>query len=317
MEPERPEDRGLRRRGAVLTASDALAWLEELRTQVPSLRSESTPRPYWSQKQGRPAANAATDLHATVTRCRAVISEFERQNWFARTLGYECVDDFGDRDGDGDVTLADVLERRVGKPHLADLPTERWTEDDLCDFIEVLHDIAARPTRETFHSWNECGWHPMEFDRAFGQALYRWRMNQVLEASTLGLRLAAEGDDIGRLVRVLPGGLDDLVVALATVEAGGDPSVPHAIGLRRHGASREDRRSAVRELADVLEAHRALIKDKLLSKDEDALFVIANKFDIRHRGANQHNDYPDEYLDWLFHWYLATVELIRRISRRD
>ena len=24
-------------------------------------------------------------------------------------------------------------------------------------------------------------------------------------------------------------------------------------------------------------------------------------------------DYGDEYLDWLFHWYLATIDLIDRI----
>lgn len=237
----------------------------------------------------------------------------ERQHWFARTLGYECFDG----NGDSDVTLADVLERRVGKRHLASLPPEEWTEDDLCDFIEVMHDIAARPDRGWFHSYSGCGWHPTDYDRASGQSLYRWHLNRVLEASALGLHLAGEGEDIGRMVRVLPGGLNDLVVKLADVAATGDPSVPHAIGMfRRHGATREDRRSAVRELADVLEAHRALLQNKLLSKDEDALFLIANKFDIRHRGANQRNDYPDEYLDWLFHWYLATVDLVRRISPR-
>jgi len=237
----------------------------------------------------------------------------ERQHWFARSLGYECCDG----NGDSDVTLADVLERRIGKRQLASLPTEEWTEDDLCDFIEVMHDIAARPTRGWFHSYSGCGWHPADYDRASGQSLYRWHLNRVLAASTLGLRLAGEGDDIGRMVRVLPGGLGDLVVELADVAATGDASVPHAIGMfRRHGATREDRRSAVRELADVLEAHRALLKDKLLKKDEAALFLIANKFDIRHRGANQQNEYPVEYLDWLFYWYLATVDLTQRISQR-
>lgn len=241
------------------------------------------------------------------------MSDLEEQHWFARVLGFECFDG----NGDSDVTLADVLERRVGKRHLASLPTDQWTEDDLCDYVEVQHDIAARPIRGWFHSYSGCGWHPVDYDRASGQALYRQRMNQVLEASTLGLRLAAEGDDVGRIVRVLPGGLDDLVMELADVAATGDRSVPHAIGLfRRHGATREDRRSAVRELADVLEGHRQLLKDELMSKDEDALFLIANKFGIRHRGANQKTDYPDEYLDWLFHWYLATVDLVRRLSQR-
>lgn len=313
MEPERAKGRPLRRRGPVLTANDSLAWLENLRLQVPTLRSESSPRTYWSQKQGSVAADPVIDLQTTVTRCRGAISDLERQNWFARTLGYQCVDDFSDPE----TTLPDVLARRVGKGQLATLPDEEWTEDDLCDFIEVMHDIAARPTREHLHQWNECGWHPDDYDRASGQTLYRWRLNSVLEASVLGLRLADEGEDVGRMVRVLPGGLDDLVVELAELAVTNDPSVPHAIGMfRRHGASREDRRSAVRELADVLEADRELLNAKLFSKDEDALFYIANKFDIRHRGSKQHNDYPDEYLDWIFYWYLATIDLVRRLSQR-
>src|SRR5699024_6355549 len=153
-----------------------------------------------------------------------------------------------------------------------------------------------------------------DYDRTSGQALYRWRINQVLATSTLELRLADEGDDIGRMVRVLPDGLDDLVAKLADVSSTGDSSIPHAIGLfRRHGATREDRRSAVRELADVLEGHRELLQAELLSKDEGALFQIANKFGIRHRGADQRTDYADEYLDWLFQWYLATVDLVYRL----
>lgn len=235
------------------------------------------------------------------------------EHWFSRTLGFDCVDG----NGDSDTTMADVLERRVGKPHLLALSADQWTEDDLCDYVEVLHDISARPSRGWFHSFSSCGWHPADYDRASGQALYRWRINRVLESSTLGLRLAAEGEDIGRVVRVLPSGLDELVLELVEVGATGDATVPHAIMLfRRHGATREDRRAAVRALADVFEAHRALLKEELLSKDEGALFQIANQFGIRHRNADQKSNYPDEYLDWLFHWYLATVDLIRRIHQR-
>lgn len=297
-----------------MTSDASLDWLEQLRVQVSRLRAESAPRPYWSQKQGRPAAATASDLHTTVTRCRSVISELENHHWFARTLGFGCVDGHGD----SDTSMADVLERRVGKRQLADLPAEQRTADELCDYIEVLHDIAARPSRGWFHSFGGCGWHPADYDRASGQALYRWRLNQVLEASTLGLQMAAEGEDIGRVVRVLPSGLDELVVELADVSATGDATVPHAIMLfRRHGATREDRRAAVRALADVLEAHRPLLKEELLSKDEGALFQIANQFEIRHRNADQRTTYPDEYLDWLFHWYLATVDLIRRVVQQQ
>lgn len=293
-----------------MTREAALVWLEQLFKEAPGMRAESAPRPYWSQRHSRAAPAQATDLATTVHRCRAAIQDMEREDWFARTLGYDCVDG----NGEANTTLGEVLGRCVGKPQLAGQADEAWTEDDLCDYVEVLHDLAARPTRGWVHSYSGCGWHPTDFDRASGQALYRWRLNQVLDASTLNLQLANEGEDIGRVVRVLPSGLDQLVTDLADLGATDDPTVPHAITLfRRHGATREDRRAAVRELADVLEAHRPLLKEKVWSKDEGALFQIANTFEIRHRNASQQNDYPDEYLDWIFHWYLATVDLIRRL----
>ncbi|MGW1616541.1 hypothetical protein ACWCQZ_45340 [Streptomyces sp. NPDC002285] len=40
-----------------------------------------------------------------------------------------------------------------------------------------------------------------------------------------------------------------------------------------------------------------------------ALFEIANRYDLRQRG-----DYGEPFLDWIFWWYLATVELANRIT---
>ncbi len=66
----------------------------------------------------------------------------------------------------------------------------------------------------------------------------------------------------------------------------------------------------------MLEQRRALLDAQLLSKDENALFQIANEFDLRHRRADQRDDYGDDYLDWIFWWYLGTVELTNRLLRR-
>ena len=65
-----------------------------------------------------------------------------------------------------------------------------------------------------------------------------------------------------------------------------------------------------------LEERRQLIKAELGSADEGALFQIANKFAIRHQRAGQQADYDPAFLDWIFWWYLATVELTERIISR-
>jgi hypothetical protein len=68
----------------------------------------------------------------------------------------------------------------------------------------------------------------------------------------------------------------------------------------------------------VLEDRRSLIKAELVSKDSGALFDIANNFDLRHRRADQRTDYDPAFLDWIFWWYLATIELTDQLlTRRD
>jgi hypothetical protein len=135
----------------------------------------------------------------------------------------------------------------------------------------------------------------------------------------LGLRLAEDGEDLGRLVRVEPTGLGDLPEkALQAATPGTAERVRHAIALfRSRTAGVAERRSAVIALAGILEERRGLLKAELLTKDEGALFQIANAFAIRHQRANQQGDYDRAFLDWLFWWYLGTVNLTDQLLARQ
>jgi len=55
--------------------------------------------------------------------------------------------------------------------------------------------------------------------------------------------------------------------------------------FRRRGNSLDDKRDAVRDLADVLEFLRPKLKDAFDSQDERDLFNIANNYAIRHHLA--------------------------------
>ncbi len=290
----------------------AIAWLEELLGDVDSLRMVAKPRPYRSQRAGEPTPKES-DLPAIVRRVRALLREFEAENFFARTLGYDCVDS----NGSSDTSPEEELDKRLGKRGLWAAKDNEYSLDDLCDLIEVFHDLAARPTRDYYHSFSDCGYHPRAFNVTSGQALYRWRVNSLLDLTTFDLRLATAGEDIGRMVAVPSLGVGDLIEDVLAVDASsadGD-EVRHAIAtFRDRQSTRESRRAAVVALARVLEAYRPMMKKRLVSKDEDALFEIANRFDLRHNNASQYRDFPDEYLDWIFYWYLATAELCRRLS---
>jgi hypothetical protein len=296
--------------------NSSLAWLDELLEDLPSLRQAQQPRPYYSQRQVMAAPEPRASLAQVVKRARACVSELDAQHFFARTLGFECVDAMGEVS----TNITEEFEWRVGKSSLLHTRDDDWTPDDLYDFVEVYHDLAARPTTGSYHSYGGCGLHPSAFHVASGQALFRWRINAILAASILGTALAEDGEDVGRIVNAPPVGLDDLSSeALANAHETSDAAeVVHAIALfRGRNASREVQRSAILTLARIMEGHRKLLKKHLLSSDEAALFEIANKFDLRHNRPDQKKDYSDEFLEWIFYSYLATVELARKLTVRS
>jgi hypothetical protein len=63
---------------------------------------------------------------------------------------------------------------------------------------------------------------------------------------------------------------------------------------RHHGSSLDDRRQAVRDLADVLEYLRPNVKLIIDKKDESDLFNIINNFGIRHHNVQQKTDYDPQ-----------------------
>ncbi len=295
-------------------AAAELAWLRELLGDVPGLPEQQRPRPYWSQRTSSSPAEPEP-WPSVVHRLRALINEFERDHYFAEVLGYDCVDG----NGQSDSSVEHELGSRVGKPDLLGKADADWSESDLCDFIEVFHDLAARPTRGWYHDFCNCGFHPARFSRKSGQALYRWRVNRLLDGTSLDVRLAEEGEDIGRMIRVAPAGVAQLTSDALTSSTGEDrDEVAHAVALfRARDASRHQQRSAIVALAGILEHRRALLKEELPRKDEAPLFEIANKFDLRHRKPDQHADYDDAFLEWVFYWYLATVHLTNQLIARQ
>lgn len=145
--------------------------------------------------------------------------------------------------------------------------------------------------------------------------MYRWRVNTLLTEQDTDLELAETGKDRGLLVHRTSDGRQQLFdQARLHVVDGNHDRIEHAITLfRRRTASLEDKRSACKDLADVLENRRPFIKANFHGKDAGVLFDIANSFGIRHHDGKQRLDYPEEYLDWTFWWYLATIDLTNRL----
>ncbi len=212
----------------------------------------------------------------------------------------------------------ECIDRMYCNVYGPQLQPEQWDTDTFYGLIEVFHDLSVRPRERWFHQFDGCGWHYRAFGRDTGQALYRWRVNRLLDGAEVGLRLAEDGEDVGRLVHVVDDGRADLLEgALATPEPDVRGRVEHAIALfRGRGATEHDTRSAVITLAGILEERRQLIRTDIGRDDEGALFSLANNFAIRHHRRGQQGDYDPAFLDWMFWWYLATIELTDQILAR-
>lgn len=297
------------------TLNERHRFLQNLLRRADQLHEASQHRrPYWSQRQRGVPAHTARQAE-TARQFVALVSELDALGYFERAFGKDCVDD------PAEVDASDVIEYEIGVPDLWPLPAHLLSDnlDLFCDVVEVLHDLVARPGKRHFHSFSGCGWHHGQFSIETGRTIYRWRVNQLLARSDLGLRLAEDGEDIGRMVTVPGDARGELVETMANRDDGetGD-QVRHAIALfRDRGADRHSKRSAVVQLCHVLEERRQFLKQNLLSKDEGALFHIANQFNLRHQNDNQQGNYDEAFLDWMFWWYLATIDLTDRIATRD
>lgn len=84
------------------------------------------------------------------------------------------------------------------------------------------------------------------------------------------------------------------------------------------GSGSDEKKSAIKELADILETLRDDFSKLELSKDENDLFQIANTYAIRHANKTQKSDYNQEiFYDFIFILYLNQIKLIENLKNRN
>lgn len=291
------------------------SFLRDLMSRADVLNEDpQAKRPLWRQRRGvitESAASPPATLDLLVSRFIELVNDLEWLGYFDRAFTKDCVDD--QRGREPEQYLLQHLDTDLPWP--LDPSALIDNRDLFYDVVEVLHDVAARPRDGWEHNYGECGWHGKQFDSTSGRTVYRWRVNKLLGRYAVKLRLADDGDEVGRLVATTDDVRNDLINTAITRATPSVDRVQHGVEqFRKRGATRTDKRAAARDLADVLELRRKSVLTEALTKTHAGeLFHIANKFDIRHYAEDQKADYPDYYLDWIFWLYLATIELTDNI----
>lgn len=278
------------------------------------LRGEMREKGYYSVRTGKNPRGAKFDLDGLRQLVLSVYNAFRNRDFFQEAFGYECVDS-GSVPGSLGEDVSGAVFLALRKNNLWPWPERagEYGEDDLFDMLEFLYDQVSKPVDGYFHSYSGCGMHYSTFNRPDGQAEFRAALNPVLASYEDGFTLSDTGE-----ILVLPEpGLAPLTDATLPPH---DPEnvegrVQAAVArFRRHHASLDDRRQAVRDLADVLEFIRPKVKAVLTQKDEADLFNIANNFGVRHHNDQQKTRYEAAiWYSWMFYYYLATIHAALRL----
>ncbi len=282
--------------------------------------------PYFSERHGRAPRDEPLDFDEVRRLVINVLDSLREQGYFQQAFGYECVD--GDKNGEVGADPDAFFLRKIRREHVwpywhidPRTPTllrttwaEKWDADTLFDVVEVLHDLVSKPSKGRMHTFANCGYHASHFDRSAGRRTYREEIDDVLQLHDPSYEF---GED-GRLIQRVPDEFRDLMDEEFSDDVDSDlisEKVEHAKHLfLARSSSLSDHKQAVRELADVLEALRADMKNTMLPKDESAMFHIANGFSIRHNSREQIRGYDREvWFRWMFYVYLATIHAVLHI----
>ncbi|QLE29997.1 hypothetical protein [Vibrio parahaemolyticus] len=271
---------------------------------------------YYSQRVGSNPNLEGLPLSDTIDLFVRVYNQLESDGYFTQAFGFWCVDsDYVDgyvKDVELEMLL--TIRKKNLWPIYECAPS--YTEDDFLDIIEFLYQHVSKPIDGTMHSFNGCGMHWETFNKKEGQIFFVEKANAVLQHYKSKYELDINGQVLSKPEQ----GFEQIFKADVPSD---DYNVVSRINaathqFRRHGSTIDDRRQAVRDLADVLEYLKPKVKKLLSNKDEQDLFNIANNFGVRHHNDKQKTSYDSAiWLSWMFYFYLSTIHVILRKIGHD
>lgn len=151
---------------------------------------------YWAERNSDGSSPAVVHLDLTFPQAFLdVVESLRKTGYFPKVLPVICVDDYSDA---LDVRLALRRATKIDIPWpMNPFEADALPEAALYSLIEYFHDQAARPRRSWFHNHNECGLHYEDCNSRSGQIVYRWKVNELLKAHNMPLRLGSSGEEQG------------------------------------------------------------------------------------------------------------------------
>lgn len=274
------------------------------------------PRQYYSQRKGTNPNLRGLPLADVLDLFVRVFNQLSIDGYFDEAFGYFCIDagEVNGRVRDPELEMLLTIRKKGLWPVYQKAPF--YQDDDFFDVLEFLFQYVSKPIEGTMHSYGDCGMHWETFNQSLGQKEFCQKVNGVLAHYSERYELSAKGEVLHKPeVGFEPIFDADLPTSDTNVLSRVQAST---LQYRRHGSTTENRRQAVRDLADVLEYLRPKVKDLLTTADEKDLFNIANNFGVRHYNDKQRTAYDTSiWLSWMFYFYLSTIHVVLRKIEQD
>ena len=273
-------------------------------------------RKYYAARKGMMNLDQM-DFYSLKRVFRHIFDDLENDFYFREATGYSCVDE-GDIRGiwGRDIEAYIFLKLKMVDIWPIQEKIEEYDEPTLFTIIEFLYDFASEPQSKSYHKWNNCGWHTWDYNKEIGRENYRTRINEILKEYDKGYQLSHDGE----IIEITPKGFKELVEEIPHTDD------PNNIDKRiktsitkyfRYGSTIDEKKDAIRSLADVLEY---LKKEGyvLPPKDDSDLFKIINRYDIRHHNRFQQSDYDvNIWYDWFFYNFLSSINVLLKLKEKS
>lgn len=272
-------------------------------------------RDYYSVRKGRENPDQHVNFEVLKKIFLITYNKIRDEEYFVKYLGKDS--DLGYTVGElGNVK--DILYVNFRKENLYPIEEyiNEYSEEDFFDIVEFLHDHCSKISHEHFYDQDSNSYFRI-FDDFEGSKYFRELLNPVLGKYKNGFEISENGE----ILMLVENGLSTLIEA--KIPTNDEKNIRNKMDasmlkFRKYKSTLEDRREAIRELADVLEFLRPQIKEHLKKKDENDIFNIANNFGIRHHNSEQQTDYDKEiWYSWIYYFYLATLHAVLRMTKNQ
>lgn len=273
-------------------------------------------REYYSVRTGKTNQGQQVNFEVLKNIFLITYNKIRNEEYFIEYLGQDS--DQGYIVGKlGDVK--DILYVNLRKENLYPIEEHinEYSEEDFFDMVEFLYDHCSKVTYGYFMDVDTGNFSHRIFDNFEGKKYFRKLLNPILGKYKDGFEISEDGE----ILILADKGLSTLLNAeIPTNDKENITKRMNASILKFRGykSTLDDRKDAIRELADVLEYLRPQIKVYLDKKDDNDIFNIANNFGIRHHNKEQQSGYDKTiWYSWIFYYYLATIHAVLRMKEKQ